>query len=347
MKKNIRNFDLEEIKEMVVGLGQPSFRAEQIFQWLYKKGVDDFFQMTDIPQDMRNYLSKNFSVDFLKLVEKFVSQDGTKKFLFRLSDGNYIESVMIPEEERITVCVSTQVGCKFGCVFCASGKIGFIRNLDVSEILGQILFIKFKENVRISNIVFMGMGEPFDNYDSVLKAIKIINEKNGLNIGARKITVSTAGIVPCIKKFSDFGKQVRLSISLHAPDDRTRSLLMPINNKYSVSELLNACKYYISHTGRRITFEYILIEDVNDTEKHLFQLIKIVKGLDADINVIPFSPVEGINFRCPDMEKISWFVAELKRHSIRATVRYSRGKDIKAACGQLAGRRFDVEKKNR
>ena len=343
MKENIRNFSLDEVERVISSMSEPRYRAAQVFRWLYQKGAESFSEMSDVPEKLRFRLNQKYTIDSLQSDHMFVSEDGTKKFIFKLRDNRYIESVMIPDENRNTVCISTQVGCKYNCVFCASGKMGFIRNLDVSEIIGQILYIKLKENVKISNVVFMGMGEPFDNYDALIKAISIINAREGLNIGARKITVSTSGIVPGIKKFADAGWQVRLSVSLHAPDDATRSSLMPVNKKYPVAVLLDACNYYISRTGRRITFEYILIAGVNDKENHLFGLERIAKKLHADINVIPYSRIKNCGFTSPSAEKIRWFVGSLRKKGIKATVRNSRGSDINAACGQLAGARSFFE----
>lgn len=339
MKKNIRNLDFEELKALVVSSGEPEFRATQIFKWLYEKGIEDFSRMSDIPEELRNLLVSDYSAGLPEAVEILKSKDGTRKFLFKLNDENFIESVLIPEKERNTVCISTQVGCKFRCAFCASGRIGFIRNLDVSEILGQILYIRFRENVKVSNIVFMGMGEPFDNYDNVIKSIMIINNKYGLNIGARKITVSTAGVVPGIEKFSKIGLQVRLSISLHACDDNTRNRLMPINRKYPLVELLGACKSYIQTTGRRITLEYILIEGINCGERHLVNLANIAKELNADVNLIPISKNKSTGFLPPSPEAVRHFADLLRDKKIRVSIRDSRGKDIDAACGQLAGKR--------
>ncbi|MGC8805170.1 MAG: 23S rRNA (adenine(2503)-C(2))-methyltransferase RlmN, partial [Candidatus Ratteibacteria bacterium] len=334
--------DIRQIEQIVLSMGEPRFRAIQLFGWLYQKGAETFSEMSDLPEELRYNLSQKYTAKFSRPVETFISKDGTKKFVFKLCDNNFIESVLIPENGRNTVCVSTQVGCRYNCVFCASGKLGFVRNLDVAEILGQPLYIKFKENVKITNVVFMGMGEPFDNYDALIKAIGIINAKDGVNIGARKITVSTAGIVPKIMEFADIGWQVRLSISLHAPDDATRSLLMPINRKYPLSDLLDACNYYVLRTGRRITIEYVLIAGINDTENHLYGLEKISKRFRADVNLIPFSRIRNSSFSQPSEEKIKWFVNFLKKKGIRATFRNSRGSDINAACGQLAGVRSCV-----
>ncbi len=334
---NIRNFDLDELRELLSSSGEPKFRAVQIFTWLYKKGIRDFFCISDIPEKMRDLLASNYTCDLPEIADILISRDGTKKFIFRLNDGNYIESVLIPDENRNTVCVSTQVGCKYGCIFCASGKIGFIRNLSPAEILGQIICIQLESEKNITNIVFMGMGEPFDNYDAVIKSIGIINAREGMNIGARKIIVSTAGIVPAIRRFSLLKWQVRLAVSLHAADDFTRNMLMPINKKFCISELVDACRYYIEKTGRRLTFEYILIKGINDSEKHLKDLAVIAKMLNADVNIIRFSKIGVSDLLCPDVGKVVAFVEGLRQKGVRATARRSRGCDIMAACGQLAG----------
>lgn len=339
--QNIRNFTLDELKDILKSLQEPPYRADQIFRWLYKKGVEDFLKMTDLPEGLRNFFSSKYTAKLLDVYEIRNSKDGTRKFLFKLHDNNFIESVLIPDEKRNTICVSTQMGCKFGCAFCASGKIGFVRNLEVFEILSQILFVRFQLNINITNIVFMGMGEPFDNYDNVIKAIKIINEKNGLNMGARKIIVSTCGLIPEIKKFADIKWQVRLSVSLHATDDKTRSFLMPVNKKYSLSELLDACSYYVKKTGRRITFEYILIDDINDSENDMQKLVEITKQVKADINIIPFSRIENSCFKAPSYKKVCRFADYLKRNNVKATIRKSKGSDIDAACGQLAGKKIN------
>ncbi len=334
-----RNLDLDQLKYLVISIHEPEYRAKQIFSWLYKFGIENFLLMKNISEKLRMQLDEHFSARLPEVIERLESTDGTKKFLFKLEDNCTVESVLIPERERNTICISTQVGCKLNCAFCASGKMGFVRNLYLSEILGQILYIKFRENVKITNVVFMGMGEPFDNYDNLIKAIKIINSKDGCGLAARKITVSTAGIVPSIKRFADeIGIQVRLSVSLHGPDDETRSKIMPVNNKYPLESLLDACAYYIKKTGRRITFEYVLIEGVNCFQTHAEKLAQIAKKFSADINLIPFSKIEGVNFSPPEKDSIHRFFCVLKKYKVRATIRDSRGSDIKAACGQLAGK---------
>lgn len=337
MAKNIRNFDLNEIKEIVSSLKEPSYRASQIFNWLYKKGIEDFSKMSDISEGLRNFLLYEYTAKLPEFFDVRISKDKTRKYVFSFPDNRLIETVVIPEEKRITGCISTQVGCRYNCAFCASGKMGFIRNLEVWEIIGQILYVIFKEKLDITNLVFMGMGEPFDNYDAVIKSICIINDKNGLNIGARRITVSTAGIVPGIIKFAHLKWQVRLSVSLHSAIEETRSFLMPLNKKYPLSELIKACQFYVENTGRRITFEYILLDNINDTKKHCVALADLSLLFGANVNIIPFSEIGSCEFLRPSQDKIAWFSDILKKRGVRTTIRRSRGQDINAACGQLAG----------
>ncbi|MCM8788380.1 MAG: 23S rRNA (adenine(2503)-C(2))-methyltransferase RlmN [Candidatus Omnitrophica bacterium] len=337
MKKNIRDFDLNELNELISYSKEPRYRAVQIFNWLYARGIEDFLRMSDVPERLRQILDFEYTAKFPEVFDVKISRDGTRKYVFRLFDNRFVETVVIPEGKRMTICVSTQVGCKFGCLFCASGKMGFIRNLNVSEILGQILHILFKEKTRITNIVFMGMGEPFDNYDSVVKAIRIINDKNGIAIGSRRIIVSTSGVVPRIMDFAKIGCQVRLSISLHSAIDRTRSMLMPINKMFPLSQLFNACRFYRNETKRRITFEYILLDGINDDEQHVISLAEMANSLSADVNIIPFSKIKKCSLNSASAKKIKWFTDTLIRKGARATIRRSRGSDIEAACGQLAG----------
>ncbi|MCM8759286.1 MAG: 23S rRNA (adenine(2503)-C(2))-methyltransferase RlmN [Candidatus Omnitrophica bacterium] len=334
---NIRNFDLIDLKKILFSMKEPPYRAIQIFNWLYKKGIEDISLMSDISKHLRDFLASQYSAKLPELFNVKISRDTTRKFVFRLSDNRFIETVLIPEQKRNTLCISTQVGCKYNCRFCASGKMGFVRNLETWEIIGQVLYILFKEKINITNIVYMGMGEPFDNYDAVIRSIRIINDRNGINIGARRITVSTAGVVPEIIKFTNLKWQVRLSVSLHSAIEETRSFLMPINKKYPLSEVIKACHFYVQNTKRKITFEYILIEGINDTKKHVLALADVASLLGASVNIIPFSRIKECEFSKPSDEKIVWFSRCLKEKGIRTTVRRSRGLDIDAACGQLAG----------
>jgi len=337
-KRDIKNFTLEEIKKAIVEIGEPSYRAGQIFFWLYKRGVCDFQEMSNLPQVFRSELEQDYYISALSLAGKLSSADGTEKFLFNLGDGNFIETVLICARNRKTVCLSTQVGCKFGCVFCASGHGGFIRDLSPSEIINQILFLKHKLKHEITNYVFMGMGEPLDNCDNVLKAIMVMNSKLGMDIGARRITVSTCGVTPGIRRLRDLGLQINLSISLHAVTDNLRDTLVPANRSYSLKELIEAGEHFTKKTGRILTLEYVLIKGKNDSLEDAYGLEAIAGRLKAKVNLIPCSPVPGLGFQPPSKNSIDVFMDKLIQGGIKVTRRESKGKDIQAACGQLAGR---------
>jgi 23S rRNA (adenine2503-C2)-methyltransferase len=364
--RDIKELNLEELEGFLTQWGEPIFHARQIFSWIYKKGILDFDEMTDLPFDLRKKLKEKFYLFSLKLKERLRSCDGTEKFLFSLSDGNFIEAVIIPTEKRITVCVSTQVGCRFRCFFCASGLSGFKRNLSCGEMLDEVLFLKNNSpSKKLTHIVFMGIGEPLDNYDNLLKAIRIINSQEALKIAARRITVSTCGIISGIKRLAKEGLQIELSISLHAADDKTRSQIMPINKKYPLSSLIKTCKEYIEKTNRQLTFEYILIKGMNSDLQSVQRLSKILKGLNCKINIIPANPVrDGLpkatdryprclisnganpvkecNIEPPSKLEILLFRDYLLKQGINVTLRKPRGQDIEAACGQL---RLRYEKK--
>ena len=335
-KIDIKNFTLWELKREMRKLSVPSYRAEQVFYWIYKKGVSSFFEMNNIPKGLMDKLNALCYIGDIKLEHHLKSCDGTEKFLFELSDGNFIESVLISTAGRKTICLSTQVGCKYRCIFCASGLRGFVRDLTTSEILNQILSLRHGFNHRITNFVFMGMGEPLDNYGSVSKAIMLMNSKEALGIAARRITVSTCGIIPGIDRFKDMGIQANLSLSLHAVNDRLRASLMPVNKRYPLRELIRACKDFVDKTGRRITLEYILIKDKNDSLKEAVALSRIAKRLNAKINLIPYSLVPNMKFTPPSKERLDAFKDTLVRDKVNVTLRDSKGRDIQAACGQLA-----------
>jgi len=337
MPKNIKELDLEGLEDILEKWGQPRFRAQQIFSWIYKKGVMDFEKMSSLSLTLRERLKKNFSLFDLKLVKILESQDGTKKFLFALSEGNLIEAAIIPTEKRITGCISTQVGCKFACRFCASGLLGFKSNLSSGAMLDEVLYLKNNsQNYKLTHLVFMGMGEPLDNYDNVLEAIRIINSPYALNIGARRITISTCGIIPAIKRLAAEGLQIELSISLHAADDKIRSQIMPINKKYPLKALLASCKDYIKKTNRQITFEYILIKGMNSGLHNAQNLIKISKGLKlCKINLIPCNLIKECNIEPPDKLETLLFRDCLIKGGLNVTLRRRRGQDIQASCGQL------------
>lgn len=342
--QGITELNLGELEAALAAQGQPAFRSRQVFSWIYKRGVRDFEQMSDLPASLRRVLKEKFTLTSLKLAQKCVSCDGTEKFLFELKDKNLIEAVSIPAGARVTGCVSSQAGCKFGCSFCASGAAGFKRDLTCGEIIDEVLYLKDQSAAkRLTHLVFMGTGEPLDNYDNVLRAIRLINSPDALNIGARRITISTCGLVPGIKRLADEGLQVELSVSLHAADDKTRSRLLPINKKYPLAVLLGACKDYIKSTGRQITFEYVLIDGVNSALQNAKDLSIMMKGLGpCKVNLIPANPVAEFKIAPPSTEKITVFRNFLAGQGILATLRKPRGADIKGACGQL---RLGYEKK--
>lgn len=335
--KNIKNYDLDDLKNELAELGEKPFRAEQIFKWIYQDKADSFNQMTNISLDLRNKLSENYDLRTFKIEKKLESVDGTKKYLFNVQDNeeNLIETVLMKYHHGITICVSSQIGCRMGCKFCASTGIPFSRNLEPGEIVEQILAIEKDENVRISNIVFMGIGEPLDNYDNVIKAIEILNNGKGLNIGARHISISTSGIVPKIYELADKKIQCTLSISLHTADNEIRNELMPVNKMYNIEELIKACKYYIDKTNRRISFEYALVKDKNDNIDSAKELIKIIRGTLAHVNLIPVNEINDAKYIKSTNENIIKFRDYLNQQGIVATIRRELGSDINAACGQL------------
>ena len=341
--KDIKDLDLKELEEILTGWGERPFHTRQIFAWVYKKGVTDFEAMSDLPSDLRARLKESFYILSLNLIKRIKSHDGTEKLLFKLKDDNLIEAVIIPAGKRITGCISTQVGCKFACRFCASGTLGFKRNLTSQEMIEEVLYLKNNSQGRkVTHLVFMGIGEPLDNYDFVIKAIRIINSPHTLNIGARRITISTSGIIPAIKKLSGEGLQIELSVSLHAADDKTRLRLMPINKIYPLKDLITACREYISKTNRQITFEYVLIKDINSGLQNALKLSKILKGLNCKVNLIPCNIIKELKVQPPENTEILSFRDRLLKSGINVTLRRPRGEDIEAACGQL---RLRYEKK--
>ena len=337
-KKDIKNFNLDELKISFQKLEIAKYRAKQVFEWIYKKGCQDFSEMANLSAELRQLLDENFYFSTITVKKTQTSKDGTVKYLFELEDGNCIETVLIPNKDRNTLCISSQVGCKYKCVFCASGSFGFTRNLTSGEIISQVYFAKVISGVEIDNFVFMGMGEPFDNYENVVAAIKIMNDADGMNIAARRITVSTNGVVPGIEEFKNLGIQANLAISLHAVNQEKRKMLMPIAEKYSLSQLLRACEHYYEKTSRIITLEYILLKGINDKREDAFGLAEIAKQLKAKVNLIPYSPIFNEKvLKKPESEEINRFFNILVDNKISVTVRNSKGNDIKAACGQLAG----------
>jgi len=342
-KQDIKNLSLEDLEKIIASIKEPKYRARQIFNRLYKKGVSDFNEMKNLPASLRDELNNRYCIGTVILREHLKAEDKTEKYLFKLSDGNFIESVLIYSFDRKTLCMSTQVGCKFACPFCASGSLGFIRNLSSSEIISQAMFLRYQHKHKITNFVFMGIGEPLDNYDNVIRAIGIMNEKEALDIGARRITISTCGIIPGINKLKNSGLRVNLSISLHAADDRLRNELVPINKIYPLGELIGACEEYVKVAGRLITLEYILIKNKNDSLSDAKELSRIAKKTGRKVNLIAQSEIRGRPFKPSSPEDINKFIENLKREHVNVNFRKSKGADIQAACGQLAGRCKDLE----
>jgi 23S rRNA (adenine2503-C2)-methyltransferase len=342
-KIDIKSLPLDELQEKLRELGEPPYRAGQVADWLYKKRVDAIEQMTDLPRDLRARLEESFRCEHLEVVRVLGARDTTRKFLFCLNDGNLIESVLIPaspalygaKSDRRTICISTQVGCAYGCKFCASGLEGFSRNLRANEIVNQIIAAERESGDKIDNIVFMGMGEPLANFENLMRAIRIINAPSGLGIGARRITVSTSGLAPQIRKLANEPLQIRLAVSLHGATDAVRDQIMPINRKYKIEMLLSACDYYVTHKKQRITFEYILIAGVNDGADQAHLLAKHARRLSAKVNLIPYNTVEGLPWSRPSRHRQERFLSILRTERIPATLRREKGHDIDAACGQL------------
>ena len=336
--KSIYDLNLEDLQNYLVSIGLKPFRAKQIMKWLYEKRVDSFEQMTNISKDLQKKLNEDFVIDSISIKDKQVSKDGTEKFLFEMADGSLVESVMMIFEYGYSACVSSQVGCNMGCSFCASGLLKKQRDLTAGEIVLQALMIQKRLDEiggRLGNIVVMGTGEPFDNYDNVMKALSIINSPFGLEIGARHISISTCGVVPGIERFAKENLQYNLAISLHAPNDELRSKLMPINRAYSLDKLMAALKDYASLNNRRLTFEYLLLNGVNDSEVHAKQIKELLKGLNAYINLIPYNEVKEKDFKTSSEENALRFYDLLKKNGVSVTLRQKKGDDIDAACGQL------------
>ncbi len=340
--KNIKDYSLEELKEELKEIGEKPFRAEQIYKWIYEARVSHFDEMTNLSLELREKLKQIYEIKEFKILKKQEASDGTKKYLFDVLDGNAIETVLMEYHHGFSICVSSQIGCKMGCKFCASTGIPFARNLSTGEIIEQIMAVERDANVRISNIVFMGIGEPLDNYDNVVKAIRIINHPKGLNIGARHISISTSGLVPKIYQLAEENIQCTLSISLHATTDEQRSKMMPVNNIYHIEELLQACKDYIEKTHRRISFEYALAKENNDNLEDAKRLVKLLKGMLCHVNLIPINKIENGAYTKSSNENIMKFRDYLNDHGIVATIRRELGSDIDAACGQLRRKNLNV-----
>lgn len=341
-RESIKGLDREALEDALKGLGEPAYRADQILQWIYEKRGRSFDEMTNLPAGLRSKLGERFEFDAVRSLRTKHAGDTTEKFLFELHDGALIETVLIPatpgltsRSDRHTVCVSTQVGCAYGCRFCASGLDGFKRNLSAAEIVDQVLQVSALSGQRVTNLVIMGMGEPMANYDNLMKALKILNAPWSLGIGARKITVSTSGLAPKIRQLAEEPMQLRLAVSLHGATDEVREKIMPVNRKYPVKELMEACHYYCNTRKRMMTFEFILIEGVNDMPEQAEKLASLCKRLKAKVNLIPYNPVPGLSWKRPSEDRCRVFQATLKRYGVLATLRMEKGTDINAACGQL------------
>jgi 23S rRNA (adenine2503-C2)-methyltransferase len=339
MKIDINELSFIELEEQLILLNEPKFRASQIWSWLYQKGKVSFFEMTNLSRNLQEKLDQHFTITRPLIDVKQVSKDGTIKWLLKLNDGKLIEAVYIPEAKRATLCISSQVGCILTCKFCHTGTQRFVRNLSSSEIMQQILLAKdelsdWQDTPKITNIVLMGMGEPLYNYDNVVKAIRKTMDPNGLSFSRRKITLSTSGVVPQIYECAaDLG--VHLAVSLHAVRDDLRDILVPLNKKYNIAELIEACRAYPSNNHNKITFEYVMLDKLNDYPEHARELVNLMKGIPAKVNLIPFNPWPGSIYLCSSKERINAFAKVITNAGYQALVRTPRGQDILAACGQL------------
>jgi len=333
--RDILNFTRETLASELSKIGAPRYRVDQIFQWLYKRGATSFAQMGNLSPHVRERLREIFHIGRLRVKDKRISFDGTVKYLLQLEDSQTIETVYIPGKARATVCVSSQVGCRHGCRFCASTKAGLVRNLAVSEIVEQVMCLRADLRLPVTNLVFMGIGEPFDNYENTIQALRICNDPHAFGIGARKMTVSTCGIIPRIRQFAQEGLQVELSVSLHSARDDVRSRIVPINKRYPVRELIRSCKEYTRATGRVITFEYVLLKGVNVSGDDARLLARLLRGFTCKVNCIAYNAVAALGYEPPDREEIRGFIGILRTAGINVTLRKSKGQDIEAACGQL------------
>ena len=339
--KNIYGLNLEEMENYFVEIGSKKFHAQQLFSWLYEKRIEDYSEVTNIKKELLEKISSDYSIERLKIVD--VQEDvDVCKYLFELFDNEHIEAVLMKHDYGNSVCISSQVGCNMGCKFCESGRRKKVRNLEVYEMVLQILMIEKLLGERISHVVVMGIGEPFDNYDNLINFFKIINHPKGLAIGARHITVSTCGLVPKILEFADFPLQINLAISLHAPTNEIRDKIMPINKAYNLNELMPAVKKYLEKTNRRLTFEYILLKDINDTEECALNLVKLVKGINCYINLIPYNETNNLEFKRANTIQIMRFYDILKKNNVSVTIRREFGGKISAACGQLRSKKEEL-----
>jgi len=332
--KNIYGITFEELENYFIEKSDKKFKATQVFDWVYKKRINDFSEMRNVSKDTINTMTNDFCFEKLEIITKKDDID-VSKYLFRLKDNEKVEAVLMYHDYGNSICISTQVGCNMGCKFCESGRLKKRRNLEVSEMVSQILMVEEETGKRISHIVLMGIGEPFDNYDNVIKFIDIVNCGKGIDIGSRHITVSTCGIVPKIKEFTNYQKQVNLAISLHAPNNKIRNSIMNINKAYPIDEVISAVKDYIAKTNRRVTFEYIMLKGINDSEECANELSNLLKGMNAYVNIIPYNETSHIEYKKSDKETIIRFYDILKKNNIGVTIRREFGSKVNAACGQL------------
>lgn len=340
MMENVYNLTLQDWEEYFVNKGEKKFKGSQVFDWLYRKRVTSFDEMTNIKKDILDMLKKDFTFKTLS-ISKVERDTDVNKYLFRLKDDEKVEAVLMNHLYGNSLCISTQVGCNMGCKFCESGRLKKVRNLETYEMIEQILLVEEECGKRISHVVIMGIGEPFDNYDNLIKFIEIINNPKGIELGSRHITVSTCGVVPKIKEFMNLPYQVNLAISLHAPNDEIRNTIMPINKAYPIPVLINTLKEYIQKTNRRVTFEYILLDQVNDTSECARELANLVKGMNCYINLIPYNETNNISYKRTKSENITNFYDILKKNKINVTIRREYGSKISAACGQLRSKKED------
>ena len=340
VNNNIYNLSLPDLEDYFINKGEKKFKAQQLFEWLYQKKVESFDEMTNLKKETIAMLKNDFTLRTITI--KKVERDiDVNKYLFYLSDDEKVEAVLMNHDYGTSLCISTQVGCNMGCKFCESGRLKKVRNLEIHEMVEQILTVEKECGKRISHVVVMGIGEPFDNYDNLVKFIEIINHPKGIALGSRHITVSTCGVIPKIKEFTKLPYQVNLAISLHAPNDKLRSEIMPINRAYPLKDLINTLKEYINKTNRRVTFEYIMLQGVNDQEEHALELVNLVRGMNCYINLIPYNETNNISFKRSNYDTITKFYDILKKNRINATIRREFGSKISAACGQLRSKKED------
>lgn len=340
--RSIYSITRKKLEEYFESINEKKFRATQVFEWIYRKNVRSFDEMSNLSKDVINKLKEEFEFNELKIVTK-EEDELVKKYLFELGDGNKIESVLMEHDYGLSICISSQIGCNMGCKFCESGRLKKVRNLTVDEMLLQVMEVEKDVNERISHVVIMGIGEPFDNYDNFIDFMNLVIDPYSLAIGQRHITVSTSGIVPKIKEFADLETGVNLAISLHAPNNALRSLIMRINNTYKIEDIIEAVKYYISKTNRRVTFEYIMLDGVNDSEKNAKELADLLRGINCYVNLIPYNETENIEFKRSNISQIGKFYDILKKNNINVTIRREFGSKVSAACGQLRAKTYEGE----